>query len=206
MNTRFLLASLCLFWLPFKGISQGDKAKDYRNFPIVITIQFQAFAMPFKDFKSNFKNVGIGIGTEVSHSSYHDWVQKFDITWFRNKAMGSGLLFSSQVAWRPYLVSNSFTEIKAGVGYHIAFRPTESFIQKDGSWKPVQKQGKGMLAIPVGISIGYHNYQNGTFVSPFVGYQVMFLKNYNKSIPIVPMTFVQTGARIHPVYPDIIQD
>jgi hypothetical protein len=69
--------------------------------------------------------------------------------------MGSGLLFSTQVAWRPYLFSDSFAEIKAGVGYHIAFRPTESFIQKEGAWKSVQKQGKGMLAIPVGVSLGY---------------------------------------------------
>lgn len=206
MNIRFLLPCLFLFLLTQNGNAQDNKAIDYRNFPIVVTLQFQAFAMPFKDLKSNFKNFGIGIGTEVSHNSYHNWVQKFDITWFKNKAMGSGLLFSTQVAWRPYLVSNSFAEIKAGIGYHIAFRPTESFIQKEGTWRTVQKQGKGMLAIPVGVSLGYHNYQSETFVSPFVGYQVMFLKNYNKSIPVVPMTFVQMGARIHPVYPDLTQN
>ncbi|WP_026970078.1 hypothetical protein [Algoriphagus terrigena] len=178
--------------------AQDSTPKDYRNFPLTVTLQFQSFSLPFKNLGANFKNMGIGLGTEISHGGdSHDWIQEFSVFWIRNKNMGNGIYLMTQTAWRPYLSDPLFGEIKAGVGYKLAFRPSESFVQKDGDWIPVGKKGKGMLAIPIGVGLGVHNYSEGVYTSPFVNYQAVFLKGFNQDIPVVPETIFQFGTRTH---------
>lgn len=169
----------------------------YRNFPIVVTLQFHSLSMPFKDIKSNFSNVGIGLGTELSLNGKHNWAQQISAVWYRNKAVGNGLLFYTQAAWRPTLFSDVFAEVKAGVGYLYTFRPVEAYRQVNGEWMPIGHIGKGLLAVPAGVSLGYDNYAPGTYFSPFASYQLLMTKGYNKSIPIVPETLFQVGSRIH---------
>jgi len=189
-----LLPGLCLAaFLP----AQEDAAKAYRNFPIVLTVQFHSLSLPFRDVKTNFSNVGIGLGTEVSHNGKHNWAQQFSLVWYRNKAVGNGLLFYTQSAWRPTLAADVYAEVKAGVGYLYSFRPVESYRQVAGSWVPAGHKGKGMFAVPVGISLGHNDYSPGTYFSPFASYQFLLAKGYNKSIPLVPETLIQLGSRIH---------
>lgn len=177
--------------------SAQDSSRDYSNFPLVVTLQFHAFALPFHDFASNFKNVGIGLGTEVSLNGKDNWGQQFSVVWFRNKNLGNGLLLHTQTAWRPTIVSEVYSELKIGAGYLYSFHPVPSFEQTNGEWHEVRHRGKWMLTIPIGASLGYHNYTSGTQVSPFVTYQFLPVKNYNASIPIVPETMLQVGTRIH---------
>lgn len=196
--TKRLFLSFLVFFFAFKSIKAQDSSlKDFRNFPLTLTIQFHSFSLPFKNLGSNFKNIGIGIGTEVSHNGGHDWIQEFSFFWIRNKAMGNGIYIMTQTAWRPYLGNPYFGELKAGIGYKKAFRPTESFIQKDGEWISAGKKGKGMLAIPFGIGFGVHDFSENDYTSPFINYQAIFLKGYNKDIPIVPETIFQIGTRTH---------
>lgn len=177
--------------------AQNEPSAKYHNYPIVITLQFHCFTLPFRDIKSNFKNVGIGIGTEVSMNGDDNWAQQFTMVWYHNKALGNGLIFYTQSAWRPTLASEIYTEVKFGAGYLYSFRPVKSFKQVDGDWVSVGKKGKGMLTIPTGVSLGYHNYSSSPQFSPFASYQFLLTKGYNKSIPIVPSTLVQVGMRIH---------
>jgi len=189
----FLLA---LFIIPVCGVSQDTQ--DYRNFPVVITIQFQSFSMPFQNLKGHFRNVGIGIGTEVSHNGGHDWVQHFDLIWFRNKTMGNGLLLTTQSGWRPYISNPLYSAIKLGVAYFHSFRTDDSFQQKNGEWINVGKKGKGIFAIPTGIALGYHDYREAGYVSPFLGYQFMLTTNYAKSLPVTPWSIIQVGSSYNP--------
>ncbi len=169
----------------------------YSNFPIVLSLQFHAFTLHFHDIKANFSNVGIGIGTEASFGGSNRWVQQVNAVWYHNKTMGNGLLFYTQTAWRPSIGAEGFTEVKAGVGYLHSFRPTESLKQVKGEWVTAGHHGKGMLTVPVGVSVGYNSYSNGRLLSPFLTYQFLIAAGYNKSIPAVPYTLIQAGARIH---------
>ncbi len=196
MKFKYVIIGLLCFAL-YTGYSQDDSVHNYRNFPLIITLQFHSFSMPFKNIKSNFSNIGIGIGTEVSYNKKSNGVQQFHLIWYRNKNMGNGLLAYSQATWRPSIGSNIYTELKLGAGYLLSKRPSESFKQKNGEWISVGKKGKGMFTIPVGLSVGYENEQEKTYVSPFVSYQFLVVTNYNKSIPIVPQTLIQFGNRIH---------
>jgi hypothetical protein len=177
--------------------AQTDNQKDYRNFPIIVMVQFHNLSMPFKDMKSNFSNIGFGIGTELSYNGKSNWVQQFSATWHHNKTVGNGILLYSQAAWRPNIGSGVYSEVKAGAGYMYAFRPVESYKQSNGVWSPVDHKGKGMFTLPVGISIGYQSYSNKTYVSPFISYQFLLISGYNQSIPLVPETLIQVGSRIH---------
>lgn len=194
---KLLIPCLVFYLLMGSSFGQDIKTKDYRNFPLSISLQFHSFSMPFRNLKSNFQNIGIGIGTEISHNAEHTWIQEISLIWVHNKSMGDGLFFLTQTAWRPYLADPLFGEIKLGLGYHLAFRPTESFIQKDGEWISARKKGKSMLAIPAGIGIGSHSYSEKSYTSPFVNYQFLLLKGFNATVPIVPETLIQVGTRTH---------
>jgi hypothetical protein len=67
MKKNFLLVGVCLAVF-VRSDGQDKVNKSYRNFPVIITIQFHSLTLPFRDFKSNFSNVGFGVGTEVSNS------------------------------------------------------------------------------------------------------------------------------------------
>lgn len=176
---------------------QTQEPKNYGDFPLIITVQFHAFALPFHDLKSNFYNIGIGIGTEFSFNGNSSGAQQVSALWYHNKAMGNGLLFYTQSVWRPYFSIDGYGEMKGGIGYSYSFRPSESFQQVNGSWKSRGHKGKGMLTIPIGISVGYDSRSANSYVSNFISYQFLLVSNYNKSIPLVPETLLQIGSRIH---------
>ena len=192
-----MLGALMGCCLVFSLKAQSDAPKNYRNFPLVLTLQFHSLSMPFKNTGANFSNVGIGLGTELSLNGKHNWAQQFSAVWYRNKAVGNGLLFYTQSSWRPELVSGSYAELKAGAGYLYAFRPVRSFRQENGRWIAAGQKGKGMFTLPVGVSLGYNPSSSGTRFSPFASYQFLILSGYNKSIPLVPETLIQIGSRIH---------
>ena len=68
---------LCLFLATQMVTAQTENTQDYKNFPIIITLQFHSLSTPFKNIKSNFRNIGIGIGTEVSYHNSPRGVQQF---------------------------------------------------------------------------------------------------------------------------------
>ncbi len=197
MNSKIITALLTIC-LATSLQAQTENKNGYRNFPIIVMVQFHNLSMPFKDMKSNFSNIGFGLGTELSYNGKSNFVQQFSATWHHNKTVGNGILLYSQAAWRPNIGSGVYTELKAGAGYMYAFRPVESYKQSNGVWSLVDHKGKGMFTLPIGISVGYQSYSNKTYVSPFISYQFLLISGYNQSIPLVPETLIQVGSRIHP--------
>lgn len=196
MKTPILLALLLCGNLVV--LAQSEPASHhYRNFPVIVTLQFHALSLPFRDLKANLQNVGIGVGTEVSYHGKSNWVHQLGIAWWGNKAIGNGLLLYSQVVWRPGASPGFCGEVKAGAGYLYSFRPN-AYQQVNGQWKRAGHRGKGMLALPVGVSLGYDaHHATNAYASPFITYQFMLVKNYNASVPFVPQTLVQAGVRIN---------
>lgn len=200
MNTKLpiiliLAATLC--WHNLTAKAQDSTTGNYRNFPVIVTLQFHSLSLPFRNLESNFSNIGIGLGTEVSLNGKHNWAQQFSLVWYRNKEAGNGLLFYTQPVWRPEIASDIYTELKIGAGYLIAQRPSESYRQLEGEWVSVGRKGKGMFTIPVGFSLGHYAHSSGTYLSPFASYQMLLISNYNPSIPVMPATLLQIGTRVH---------
>lgn len=195
-NISVVILLICV--MNSSSIAQNQSHNDHKNFPIIVSIQFHSMSLPFHDLKTNFSNIGIGIGTEISLNGKDNWVQHLGMVWYRNEAVGNGLLLYTQPTWRPSITNNLYTELKLGAGYLFARRPSESFKQIDGEWVDVGKKGKGLFTIPIGFSFGYRDYSEDVYVSPFASYQLLFLKGYNQTIPIVPETLIQTGVRVHP--------
>jgi hypothetical protein len=196
MRSLKILAIGILF-LDFQATAQTETHKNYSNFPLVLTLQFHSLAMPFTNLRANFSNLGIGVGTEVSYNGRQSFTQQVQAVWYRNRTVGNGLLLFTQPSWRPAVYKNVFAELKGGIGYLYSFRPVKSFKQVNGDWVSTGHKGKGMLTIPVGVSLGYNSVRENRSIAPFVSYQFMLMSGYNKSIPIVPQTFVQVGSRIH---------
>lgn len=175
----------------------AQDVKPYSDFPITISVNFHAFTLPFRDLKTNFRNIGIGIGTEVSLNSSATWVQQVGVVWYHNQALGNGLLFTTQNVWRPTFGSNGYGEVKWGVGYLQSFLPTKGFRMTNGTWQETNRKGKGMFCVPLGIGAGYDIRQSQSIISPFINYQFIAVTGYNTSIPVVPNTIIQIGSRIH---------
>lgn len=192
--TSFIFIFVLLLNRPLRLTAQNG---DFRNFPIILSLQFHALSLPFKDLKSNFSHVGVGLGTEISLNGKHNWAQQFQAAWYPNKEIGQGWLFTTQVAWRPYLVRPVYGEIKLGAGYLWSSRPVESFRQIEGRWQSAGQRGKGMFTLPIGVTVGYHAYSSKTFLAPFASYQLLLVTKYNASVPLVPQTLLQLGSKIH---------
>jgi hypothetical protein len=184
-----------LLFLAYSGFGQEKNVRSYSNFPVIITLQFHGFAMPFQDLRSNFSNIGIGIGTEFSYNGKQNFVHQVSAVWYRNRTIGNGLLFYTQPVWRPG--SRFYGELKVGAGYLISWRPAASFKPVKGEWVDVKKRGKGMFTIPIGVGLGYNVKNSDQLVSSFATYQFMIVSGYNQSVPLVPETLVQAGLRVH---------
>ena len=172
----------------------GDR--DYRNFPLIVSIQFQNLALPFRNLNSNFTHVGFAVGTEVSLNGKQKWAQQFQVGYYLNKEAGNGFFTYTQTVYRPASFNHFYPELKAGIGWQRVFHPVKAYEFQDGNWLPVAG-GKSQLIVPVGISVGYNNYSEKTYASPFVSYQVIPALFYNKGIPLNFYSLFQVGTRIH---------
>ncbi len=187
--------TVMLYFFPLATNAQNNEAI-YRNFPIVISIQFHNLAMPFKDLKSNFRNIGIGVGTEISLNGRQDLVQQFQIGFCRNKNIGNNFWIYTQTAYRPTVVGNFYGEIKGGLGWQRNFHPVASYKFANGAWVS-SHAGKSQIIVPFGISAGYYQAQNSTFIAPFATYQVIPALFYNRSIPLNFYSAFQMGTNIY---------
>jgi len=202
MKTINFLALLVLLAFATAHAQETDPniRRVYRNFPLVIGLQFQAIGLPFKNFKESFANPGIRIGTEVSLTGRQaqNWAQGFNFGWNYNKNAGNNIQVFTQTIYRPTIVSNFNTDVRIGIGMMRSLHPTDSFKQINGEWVNQGTAGKTMLMVPAGISVGYNGYSSsGTYVSPFINYEIMAAANYNRIVPVLPVSSFQVGTRIY---------
>jgi len=169
-----------------------EQRSTFENLPLIVSIQFHSLSMPFKNLKSNFRNVGIGLGTEISYGDSPNWLQRLTVIYYLNGHVGGGIGLLTHAIWRPYFTQELYGETQMGVGFVHVFRPVDSYVQREGQWVNVGKRGKTLIAVPVGLTLGVENKQ----FSPFVGYQFLLLNNYNKSISLVPNTLIQVGTHL----------
>jgi hypothetical protein len=188
---RYFQLIVFLSFTAFRAEAQ-EPGKKY-DFPLTVTIHFPALGMPFRNLDLNFRNIGVGLGTEVTLNNDGTLVQQVHVAWLRNRQAGNGLLAYTQLAWRPEIGDNGFAEVKAGAGYLHAFTASSAFKPTGGAWSSAGHQGKGMLTLPLGVAFGYHAYDEEIRYTPTVGYQFMVVTHYNKTIALMPQTLVQTG-------------
>lgn len=189
-----LLALTGLLPVVAQPIPSAERAK--RDWPLIVSLQFHSLSMPFKNLKSTFENVGISLGTEVSYNRRSNLLQQVQVGFYRNKNAGNGLSITTQTAYRPHF-GPIYAEVKAGLGYNFAFHPNTTLIFTNGEWKSAGQSGKGLLMVPVGVSIGYQGTKTKPVFDPFVSYQFFVLQGYNPEVPILPNQLIQVGSRIH---------
>ncbi|WP_138993412.1 hypothetical protein [Larkinella sp. C7] len=167
-----------------------------RDWPLMVSLQFHSISMPFKDLKSTFSNVGFSLGTEVAYNRRGSLLQQVQLGFYRNRNAGNGLSVFTQTAYRPHF-GPVYAEVKAGLGYHFAFHPNTTLVFINGEWQSASQSGKGMLMVPVGLSIGYQGTKTKRLLEPFVSYQFFILQGYNPDVPLLPNQLIQIGSRIH---------
>jgi len=200
MKNGFLIFLLFLMIQTFSQAQTSENPdKNYRNFPLIVSVNFQNLAMPFKDLGSNFSHVGILVGTEVSLNGKQNWAQQIQAGYYFNHDAGNGFMAYTQTIYRPSIAHHFYAEVRAGLGWQRVFHPVVAYKYENGQYVSAPG-GKSQLIVPLGISFGYNNYKEKTYVSPFISYQVIPALFYNEGIPLNFYSLFQVGTRIHLKY------
>jgi hypothetical protein len=113
---KILIFSFVCLFITYFTEAQTNNEKKYRNFPLIAGAQFHSVSTPLKGLKTNFRNPGVLIGTEISFNKKGKWLQQLFTGWQQNNSTGSGFQLFTQTAWRPKIAGNFYTELKAGIG------------------------------------------------------------------------------------------
>jgi len=188
---------LLLLLQPFGSYGQTARTEPQppatTRWPLLVSLQFHNLALPLSDVPAAFRNPGLSIGTEFRYNRRGNLVQQFQVGYYRNRYAGDGLLTFTQFVYRPHL-GPLYGEFKLGAGRAYGYHPTQALVFRNGEWKSAGSAGKGMLALPVGLSLGYQ--RPGSSYSPFVSYQLLLLGGYNPSVPVLPSQLIQIGTRL----------
>ncbi len=194
--TRTYLIIVLTLLLSAKGMAQEQEAEPtYRKYPIVAGLQFQNFAMPFRDMGSNFSHPGLYVGSEISYNTKETFIQQATLGAYFNREIGDGIYLSTQVGYRPKIYGNFYGELKVGLSYLRVFHPTQAYEYNNGEWTETVG-GKSQVGIPIDFGFGYSiDSPMGEF-SPFISYQITPALFYNETLPVNIYTNLLIGVRI----------
>ena len=174
---------------------QRGEINNYRKFPITLGVQFQNFAMPFKDIGSNFRHLGFFVGTEISLNKNETLLQNAIMGSYFNKELGAGTYLSSQFIYQPHLFNRTFFRLQGGVGYLFVRHPVQAYKFENNAWKKTGG-GKSQLIIPIELSVGYSFETLLGKHSPFFSYQLSPALFYNQTMVAESFASVQRYVTI----------
>jgi hypothetical protein len=190
-----------LFLIPF--IFGTVRAQDpgpgpFENLPLVISLNFNAISTPFHKLQNNFRNIGIRIGTEIALNRKQNLLQSLNFCYYRNRQNGDGIFINSEFTFRPEIFKGANIEFKIGPGVAQLFFPSPTLVPDgSGGWKKQGMSSKTTFQVHTGFGVGYSGFKLGTTeVSPFLNYEIVGLAGYNRTIPVLPTSFIQTGTRL----------
>jgi len=194
--TRTFALLIFVVLLNIQGIARESFPEpQYRKFPIVAGIQFQNFALPFNDLKSNFTHPGLYFGSEIPYNKNETLIQQAAIGAYLNREIGNGIYLNTQFGYRPKIYSNFYGELKAGLSFLRVFHPTQAYEYENGEWKETVG-GKSQLGIPLDFGFGYSFASQLGELSPFISYQITPALFYNETLPVNIYTSFLIGIRI----------
>ncbi|MCB0668754.1 MAG: hypothetical protein KDC80_23180, partial [Saprospiraceae bacterium] len=129
---------------------ENDTAKSAGKFPIITGLQFQNFALPFKNMGSNLTHPGFFAGTEISYNQKETLVQQATLGGYLNREIGPGIYLCSQLGYRPKIHGKFYGELKTGLSYLRVFHPAQAYQYENGTWRETAG-GKSQLGIPFDI-------------------------------------------------------
>jgi hypothetical protein len=116
----------------------------------------------------------------------------------RNKYQGDALSWQTLFQYTPVVANHLELGVGMGVGYQLAFYPSES--QKwDGKNWTEGKSVKGVWQVPVQFSLGYRGLKatRGAF-TPYVAYNTNFLFRYSPDLTPLPSAAFMMGVKFNP--------
>lgn len=189
MQLKFVFLFLALGWFAFVKAQSGEP-----RLALTAGVQFHSLGLPFKQVGENFKNLGLSVGTRFRWGNNGAWVQDLQLNWLANRKVGNSWNLYTQAAWQPKIFGALRFGPQLGLGYSWLEHPITSFEQENGNWVARGRSGKGVLSIPLGLSLRMAN--SSSAIQPFVSYQMLIYSGYNRSMPILPNTMLQIGSQI----------
>ncbi|PSR52254.1 hypothetical protein AHMF7605_01310 [Adhaeribacter arboris] len=168
-----------------------------KKLPLIISFNFNSLATPFHKLGNNFRNGGVRIGTELPYNRKGNLFQTINIGYYRNRLNGDGIYLNSELGYRPNVFKGFGPEFRLGPGFANIYLPTKP-LEPDGkgNWQRAINKGKTAFQVHGSVGIQYQSRKlDHIQCSPFLQYEVVGVAGYNKSIPVLPTTFIHLGSR-----------
>jgi hypothetical protein len=151
---------------------------------------------PVKDLKWRRPELltTVGVGKPLGHK------QAFNVTLFlgyaRNNYMGDALYLQLLGQYTPLIAGKIEPGIGLGFGYRLALYPSQPHAWDGSQWK-AGRPYKGVLQVPVQLSVGYRSIQLQSYeVRPYVAYQLQTLFNYNHDFSPLTVSAGLLGIKV----------
>ena len=164
--------------------------------PLVVSAFNHSLSLPFKNMLRLPVHPGLMVGTEFCYSkgNHSQLLQTLQLGGFYSRYFGSGLLLSSDLAYRYTTQVGVFGEAMLGVGYLHSFHPRPVYgLNAEGTYQRVTDWGKPSAMGSLSLGLGY---DSGKLISPFIRYQWLLQVLYGEALPLVPQGLLHLGVRI----------
>jgi len=191
----FALAIASLAGLLGYGQDTTSITKPFTRFDLAASLDFQNFALPLYDVKSNFTHPGLYSGLETNLNKKQNLLLQAGIGIYLNKEMGNGFFIMDQVTYKPHIFNCIHPEIKFGIGWLRSYHPVKAYKFEGGEWVETPG-GKSQLIFPIGLGIEYKKKGAQTPIRPFIFYQAIPNLFYDQVLPLSFYTLFEFGVKV----------
>ena len=189
-----LLLRISLFFSLFLIMSTTTICQEdsHSRYAINIGLGMEKIGMPFRevvDFPIH-SSYHVGLERKWSESPAKLGFQSLDISLFTNTSAGSGYTIQTACGTKIRIKKTFYFSPSTGFGIVHLFRPKESFVLEDGSYKENKDKGKICPLVLVNFKLAYQKNRIGLFGA----YQIGLQYGYGDDMMILPKNFLNFGV------------
>lgn len=191
-KTVFLLMALAL---PLAGAAQspGTPVPPPRAF-FTAALNFQAIGVPGGvPVQELLRQPGLELGIGRVLNKRASLLAALNLGWLSSRYNGNTLYASGNLTYAPALLGNLRGSVQVGAGAALNSSPSHAWKFTADGWE----QSRNTAVNPF-VSAGFglmHRFQlNNCYLAPTFRYQLLVEGDYNRSVPLLPVSMVQAGT------------
>lgn len=177
------------------AIASAVSAQQRKPLGFELATGVQSYYAPF--FKSELSGL-----QSVTLAGVHKPLNKkntvgvsFRLGYNRHTKQGDALFTQALFQYNPVVAKHIEFGVGVGAGYQLSFYPSAPLKWNGTEWVE-GKAAKGVIQVPVLMSIGYHGIKTKTgLFTPYAAYQVNALFRYSPDLTPLPSSYFLLGVK-----------
>lgn len=163
-----------------------------------VRLTFQTYGLPFQNIGASFRNVGAAVEVGMPFNKSQVFYQTLSLGYQGHQQHETSIYVNTQFNYRPLRYTAIEPSIAVGIGRMLSFSNSKNpyYSIKDGIWDKSHNQKQGHWQVPVSLSLGYRSgIGSDKTLTPFVGYDIIPVINYNSAFIVLPYSVLSVGTR-----------